>query len=132
MQILKNSITSLARRGYITLQVPTRDLWLTENPPEPEIEEIPDDWIILLRANNSIAIGKESGFCYLTKKGWEHNKDEIMEAFLSAQHPRGTWEDFENHAETHFDDVKAVSKNRLKFLETKAQQMKDKLSEMAS
>ncbi len=131
MKIFKNAITTLASEGRITLQIPQYQIWFDNNPHHNEIIEIPDDWVMLLKSNNVPAVGKEGGFWYLTKKGWEDNKDEIQKAFSSSNRQRGTWDDFELYVEKHFKDVENASKKRLAYLEKKAKQVRDQLNEMA-
>ena len=123
MKILKGAITSLASEGRITLQIPQYNIGAPGSPPS-ETEEVPDDWIVLLRSNNSPAVGKEYGFYFLTKAGWEANKDKIEDAFLASKWQRGTWTDFEVYVINHFQKVKEASRKRLAYLEMKVEQVK--------
>jgi len=129
MKIFKNAITSLSGEGRLTLQIPQYQIWFDTNPHQSETVEVPDDWIVLLRSNKSPAVGKESGFYFLTKKGWKDNKDKIKKAFLASKYQRGTWTDFELHAEEHFKTVEKASKKRLAYLEMKVNQVRDNLNE---
>ena len=132
MKILKRTITTLASEGRISLQVPQYNI-ITEgnraiaydanHSKDEDVIDIPDEWIIYLR-NGSPAVGKESGHTFLTKMGWQANKDEIKKAFESSEYPRGTWEDFENHVVEHFSEVEKQTKRRIKLLESKIEQLR--------
>lgn len=123
MEIIKGSITSLSSRGYITLQIPH----YTIGSPgmKVETEEIPDNWVVFLHSNKTPALGKEQGFTYLTRVGWEANKDKIKEAYENVKCPRGPWIKFEEHAEQHFDHVKHATKRKIALLEKKLDQLKE-------
>ena len=125
MKLHKDAITRLASEGRITLQIPQHIIWFDKEPKQIETEEVPDSWVVSLRSNRSPAVGKESGFYFLTKKGWEANKNRIKEAFLRAEFQRGTWVEFELHAEEHFKKVEKASIKRLAYLEKKVQQVKE-------
>ena len=38
---------------------------------------------------------------------------------MSSKYRRGTWEQFENHAEDHFKEVEEKTKKHIKFLQKK-------------
>ena len=123
MEIIKGSITSLSSRGYITLQIPH---YTIGNPEmKVETEEFPDNWFIFLHSNKTPAVGKELGFTYLTRVGWEANKDKIKEAYENAEYPRGPWAKFEAHAEEHFKKVEKATTGKIRLLEKKLKQLKD-------
>ncbi len=127
MKILKGAITSLAEEGRITLQIPQYDIWIgkdLEEVGQSETEEVPDNWIVLLRSNRSPALGKERGYYFLTEAGWEANKDKIEDAFSKSKFKRGNWFDFEAYAINHFKKVKEASMKRLAYLEMKIEQVK--------
>lgn len=122
MKIIKGALTSLASRGYITLQVPQVVL-NSSKKFEVETEEIPDNWIVVLRRGCPVA-GQEQGHSFLTKIGWEVNKDKIKEAYMNAEFQRGSWEKFELYVEDHFKEVKEKTKRRIRLLEKKVKQLK--------
>ncbi|MHA1814490.1 MAG: hypothetical protein ACTSX1_00645 [Candidatus Heimdallarchaeaceae archaeon] len=132
MKILKRTITTLASQGRISLQVPQYNI-ITEgnraiaydanHSKDEDVIDIPDEWIIYLRYG-SPAVGRESGHAFLTKMGWQDNKDEIKKAFESSKHPRGTWQDFENHVVKHFSEVEKQTKRRIKLLKSKLDQLR--------
>lgn len=128
MRIFKGAITSLASEGMITLQIPQYVIDAPGSPPS-ETEEVPDEWIVKLRSNNTPATGKERGYYFLTRRGWEANRHKIEEAFSKAKFKRGTWFDFQVHVEQHFMEVKKASRKRLAYLERKANQIKNQLKE---
>lgn len=122
MKIIKDSITSLARRGYITLQIPQISIELGGGVTP--VEEVPDEWIAMIHSSGSVAVGKETGFSYLTRIGWEKNKSKIKEAYEGAEHQRGPWEKFERYAEKHFKAVEEANKRRIRFLQKKVEQLR--------
>ena len=123
MRIFKDAITTLAAEGRRTLQVP--DLVIAIPPvrlEEVEYEEVPDEWFTRLKRDVPCA-GKENGFLYLSRKGYEANKERLKEAFLKAQYKRGTWEQFEKDAEDHFAKVETARQRKLKLLRAKADEL---------
>lgn len=130
MKILKGSIPQLASEGYLTLQIPAFDIWIGESPVASSYEDVPDEWVTILRSNNQFCIGKETGFLFLTRKGWEANKEAIKEAFEKSKMKRGTWQEFEKHAEDHFADVLSSNTKRLKYLESRVAELKEKMVEI--
>lgn len=123
MKILKEAITSLSSKGYITLQIPT----LSIGNPERivETEEVPDNWFTFLKATKCPAVGKEYGFTYLTRIGWEANKHKIKKAYENAEYDRGPWTKFEEHAEQHFKHVERATNRQISLLERKLKQLKE-------
>ena len=132
MNISRDSITHLASKGHLTLQVPTFVVYTDDVVPDGEdgmattgeLMEVPDDWFIYLSSNRPV-IGRESGFLHLTRAGYEAFKDDIKVAFEAwiVANPEGrgpgttTWADFEKHAKQHFAGVKkttAVYKRNLR------------------
>jgi len=141
VKILKGAITSLASEGRITLQIPIFDIVIQEdNRPiaygadqlnDERVEEIPDEWIMQLRSGQSRpVIGKEQGYSFLTKEGWEANRQKIREAFLNAKHQRGTWADFEDHVDEHFKQVKAATLKKIKYEQSRLNQLKEVLKKL--
>lgn len=125
MQILKGAITQLASRGHLTLQVP--ECAICKPGTNVEMEEAPDEWFCVLKHNCVPASGKESGFLYLTRAGYEANKDALRTAFESAIEEDWdkdwNWPAFEKMAEAHFQKVeKAITKQK-KLLEQKLNQL---------
>jgi hypothetical protein len=121
MEIFKGSITHLVGRGYHTLQV--SDLAIVFDGVKMETEEIPDDWIIKLHSGSHRLATKNDGyFLYLSKKGFEANKDKLKVALESAQHKRGTWEEFLEYVKNHF---KAVDQANKKYKQSLLQKIKE-------
>lgn len=117
MKIFKDSITISAGKGRVTLQVPSVMLeWPEDEKREYEYEEVPDEWMCVLKDDRPVA-GKESGFLYLTRTGYEANKLKLKEAFERAVadgYDRGAghnkWLDFERYVEKHFNRVEKKTK----------------------
>lgn len=113
MRIFKSSITAMARQGRASLQVPD----VAIGKPIPETEEYPDDWFIVLKDNRP-AIGRESGFLHLTRKGFEANKHQLQQALVG--NPRGTtWEVFESIIMRDFAQVEKNSQKYINDLQKK-------------
>lgn len=106
MKIIKGAIAALAEEGYLTLQVP--DLAVGEC----DFEELPDEWFCRWNYGKGPAIGRESGMLYLTRAGYEANKQELKAAF-SGDHRGYTWKDFESHVELHFAETQRHIDRRL-------------------
>lgn len=126
MQIIKGSITSLASEGRITLQVPTMAIGIG-TAPSVSFETVPDDWFVYLR-NDVPATGKQEGFLFLSKRGFDANKTDIQRAFLSSTRARGTWADFEKHAEEHFKKVETKTKKRIEKLKKELVELEKAIS----
>jgi len=125
MLMKKGVITSLASQGYLSLQVPQYDIIIKEERAFAQslidaegAEEHPDDWFVWLK-NHRPVVGRESGFLFLTKKGWKANKEKIKEAFQASKMKRGTWQEFEQHAEYHLTEVEEKTKKYINFLKKK-------------
>ena len=118
MQIIKGTITQLASKGYLTLQIP--DVSLGAVPRcGPEWEEAPDEWFVSLKASgHPVTSNRETGYRYLSRKGWEANKDALKRAFVG--NPRAnTWEDMEAHVAEHFAKVERKTQEYLRQLREK-------------
>ncbi len=130
MKIINNAITRHASGGRITLQVPEIITSFGKTPADP-LFDFPDNWFTRLKSSNRPIIGKrEYGYLFLSESGWKINKKDIKEAFENASFKRGTWEDFEQHAEQHFQAVKIALDKRIDYLEKKikeAQKIKKSL-----
>jgi len=125
MKIIKDARTSLAHNGYITLQVP--DVEIALDGVASTIEELPDDWFFYLNLKRSQpvpCIGKENGFLYYTRKGWEANKTLLKEAFESSPTPRGTWTEFIVYAEEFFDKIEEGRQKQIAYYQEKIDQLK--------
>lgn len=91
MKIIHNGITKLASLCRISIQV------IDKYSMDDQTIDIPDDWIY-----------QEDNKYYLTKKGWEMNKESIKNAYEKTlkYHPYttedNTWSVFESYAENHF------------------------------
>jgi uncharacterized C2H2 Zn-finger protein len=122
MKILKDAIISNSRDGRITLQIPQNNISFKR--VEYETEEVPDEWVVMLRKYKYPAVGTEDGYLFLTRTGWNINKDKIEEAFRTARFKRGTWQRFVQHAEEHFKLVEKSTLKRIKFLERKVEKIR--------
>ena len=134
MLLCENAITSLASEGYISLQIPHLDIVINDNKalavPSSESRnavELPDEWFVWLKVSKQPAVGKEQGYLYLTKIGWEANKEKIKSAFLKLPERErvGSWEDFERYAEKHFMEVQKAIKTKITRLQNKIKQLKE-------
>jgi len=124
MKLRKNTITTLAREGRISLQVPQFILCFGKEPEESLID-FPNEWFVIAKSSRVPAVGKkEGGFMFLSEVGWKANKKAIKRAFEKSKHKRGTWEDFEIHAEKHFQDVKDALDKRINYLQRKLEEAK--------
>ena len=131
MKILKGAVTSLASQGYITLQIPVYDVWIDQDPQQSETEDIPDNWVIHLKGGqNRPVIGKEKGFLFLSKIGWEANWKKIRQAYLDSGSPRGTWADFEEHVELHFEGVIKATQKKIIYEEKRVKKLKEVLKKL--
>ena len=114
---MKIPINSLFNNiAHFTIQIPQISYNCTIDPAggpptftEPTMVDIPDDWVILLRGNRP-CVGKETGFLYFTRKGYNANLDEIKKIWESTGQE---WAKFEEMVESHF---KAVEKAANKFV----------------
>ena len=112
MQIFKDSITSLAREGRLTLQVPNMIISFGPAAPGPQYINAPDEWFCFLK-NDTPCVGKQQGYLYLTEKGFNDNYDDLKKAFEDAiargyDRTNGVgWPAFVQHAADHFAEVKS-------------------------
>ena len=126
MRIFKDSITRLASLGYVTLQVPDTAF----GSPSIEMEDVPDEWLCVLTGAGRHRVGKELGFLYLTKAGWDANKEKIKEKFLKAietgldRTESLGWVAFERHVVEHFESLEKRNKKFKTQLEEKLEEMK--------
>lgn len=119
MRISKSAIYCLASEGRITLQIPT--LYIGKLPND--VVDLPDNWFCQMRYPRRPCVGREQGFLYLTKKGWDANKKDIKKAFMASQYKRGTWQDFEDYVKQHFVDCRKNIKTQIAYHQTKITQL---------
>ena len=65
--------------------------------------EYPDEWFVWLKSTTSglrPVVGRESGFLFLSRVGYEANREALKQAF--SENRGCSWEDFERHVEKHF------------------------------
>lgn len=128
MNIPISNILMQASEGRLTLQVPTLNLDVYGSDMQEvtllNAVNLPDEWFCYLKYDATPCIGKQSGFLYLTRKGYMANYDDLKLAFQSSiangcsDRTNGVgWPAFEQHAKEHFVRVSA----RLKFLISKKQ-----------
>jgi hypothetical protein len=106
MQVFKDWAACLRDEGRLTLQVPV--FWLGATP---SLVDVPDDWFYYLKCDGAhmrLAVGRESGFLYISPAGYEANKDAIIGAWLKTCKQRGHKADpaiFEAHARASFKSI---------------------------
>jgi hypothetical protein len=115
VRIFEDTIGSLVRQGYRTLQVPV--MALTFAPAdEPLTEEHPDEYFIhtnpLGDYRSRLAVGREQGFLFLSRRGFEHFRETLRECFEEGRgrmqergHDIETFEQFEQWADEWFHDL---------------------------
>jgi hypothetical protein len=131
--IHKGAIDNLFSSNYQTLIVSGGACSLDKfpQPIDPkEYEIIPSEWVIQLK-NNRPCVGREEGFTYLTRKGWEANKARYETKFTSNPIRDKTWEDVLEHVEEHFKRVDRSLLGFIKNLESKLSQAKAIQQEMS-
>lgn len=121
MKILEGAIVDSAKKGYLSLQVPD----IAIGYPQPPMVDAPDEWFVVLTGERPV-IGRETGFLYLSRKGYEANKKLLRDAIDG--NPRGiTWEQFESAAEAHFAKVKTKTQKYVDQLQSKLETIKEKM-----
>jgi len=125
MKLPRDSITQLTREGHCTLQVPDSVYLLPgDDGSKLDLVDYPDDWFTMIKSGDEPAIGREEGFTYLSRKGYEANKAELKAAIESAVDKRQvTWEKFEKYAEKHFAGVEKAVAKKLKNLRSKVAEL---------
>ena len=114
MKVVKGSITSLARRGYMTVQIPDV-VFEISGQPKVEFEEHPDDFFTVLNGHEPRRLDR-SGYLHLSEKGWKHFKEDIRAAFQDAilsGRTASTWDDFEKDTKEHFRMVRKALKKKI-------------------
>lgn len=117
MKLSYETLTSGAKCGYLSIHIPS--LCVGGNPPNHIEVDMPDEWFMFVNAGPVPVVGKQEGFLYLTRKGYEDNKDRLRTAFELAiasgfdrTDGRG-WVAFEEYVENHFTKLaKAIEKKR--------------------
>lgn len=111
MRLSKDAILSSAKQGYLSLQVP--DIYIGF---DTDLADFPDDWFCYLKEafSGRPAIGKEEGFLYLSRKGYEVNREAMKESFsLERGHD---WVAFEAYVAEHFAKIERFVEKRKKTL----------------
>ena len=125
MKIYEGFIGALRNEGRQTLQVP--DIVISFDGSKEKIIEVPDNWFIRVYGEFP-AVGREEGFLYLSKIGFEATKKELKKEYFSGFARRSgrkpieqDWKDFEDYAENFFAELKKnlsfkifKSKNKLR------------------
>ncbi len=125
MRIMRDTITHLARSGYMTVQIPQIGINLPSGNPDPvtgwseedlqrvrnaqpDYEEIPDEWILHVHSSSRrLAVTdreRRHAFWFLSRAGFEANREAIRQVFESSQYRRGTWEQFLEEIERRWRD----------------------------
>lgn len=134
MRLFAGTITQLASEGRLTLQVPELAIVVSGSSlPIPGIEEYPDDWFCHLR-DYVLCTGRERGFLYLTRKGYEANENALRIAFedaiangLDRTNGEG-WPAFERHAQEHFTRVESRTTREILKHQRKISQLEEQLA----
>lgn len=131
MKILKDSIFTLPSEGRMTVQIPMFSIGGV-----PEIEDLPDEWFIFVK-DYSPCIGKETGFLYLSRKGYVANKDKIKEVFLEGYSKRiqssnfdkeKIWNQFDNTILEFYEKVDTKFKQKIALYRKKLQELEESYS----
>lgn len=111
MKVYYGAITTMAARGRLSLHIPD----IAVGTPMPEMIDRPDEWFIrcVIRGGNHPyretrpLTSKDSyAMLYLSKKGYEANKDALRMAFNSVYDRGHTWADFEAYAEMFYAELR--------------------------
>jgi len=125
MKIYEGFIGALRNEGRQTLQVP--DIVISFAGSKEKVVEVPDNWFIRVYGEFP-SVGREEGFLYLSKIGFENNKNKLKKEYFSGFSRRNgrkpveqDWKDFEDYAENFFVELKKnldfkifKSKNKLR------------------
>jgi hypothetical protein len=112
MKVSKGTLTCLAAEGRATLQIPQLVIEIHTGKPvaredlgenEPDAIECEADWFMYLKSSGVPVIGRQQGFLYFSRKGYEACKEMLREAFSNKR--GSSWADFELAAEEHFQNV---------------------------
>ena len=117
MQLPKDAVTTLASQGYMTLQVPQMSISFS-GAPAP-VESVDDEHIIEVKGygyshKQRIVAGREYGFSYLSRKGFNHYFNDLKAVFRPS---RGTWQDFVDNAHKTLDEIEAETRKEIAKLQ---------------
>jgi hypothetical protein len=123
MKMSIDIMTSLMARGYLTLQIPELDIDTFKGVSlsvdnDKHTVEMPDDWFMRLRGSLPCA-GRQQGFLFLSRKGYNANKSHLKSAFEKAlnkglDRTKGKgWVAFEEHVDNHFSTMSKAIKKKL-------------------
>jgi len=150
MLVNKSALTQLASEGRYTLQVPQYCIHVNPDgqavcdvSQHPDAIEIPDDYIMTCKRQGSkmrLCTGRESGFWFLSPKGYEALKNDLREAYEARVQQwneegiahTGSWEQFEAVAKTFFKEVKEATLKHRDNLRKKADQAQAGVDAMAA
>jgi hypothetical protein len=119
VKIYEGSITAIASRGHIGVQVP--DIHIGGSNTELPVLDLPDAWFVRLNG----PLPSERGCLFLTRAGWAANKAAIRlvyEALPIERRTRGhgdgtltpgTWVAFEAHVEQFYASIDAAVAKRM-------------------
>ena len=127
-QIPLGFILNYAGARKSTLQVPTLSLC---SPPETDLIDIDPEWFMEVRGKRNV-FGREQGYLYLSRKGLEHFKPQLKEAFENKinVHPCNlewvehlTWENWLEKAEQELQEIEKNTKKYADKMMTKARKI---------
>lgn len=118
MRILKLALFQNVLR-YCSLQVP--DI-IVGDPPDDEknVVDLPDDYFERLTCEGGLP--SPQGFLFISRKGYEALKGEILEELKSTTN---TWETFETKVEKHFASRRNKIQKEILKLEKKLRILKE-------
>jgi hypothetical protein len=80
--------------------------------------DFPDEWFIKIKGCYTTAVGKESYYPYLSKKGFEEHKDK-----LKAAYPAEKWAVFEADCNDFWDKVEKAKIKRIKTIRAQLKEL---------
>lgn len=121
MRLMRGCFLTLAEEGRLTLQ--TTQYYIGAD--SDDYVDYPDEYFMELKIIGSkqgvtryrAACGREEGFLYLTRTGFEHFKADMKQAFNKRVDRGNEWADFENYAYGLFPRVRVETEIHLKRME---------------
>jgi|WetSurSiteA1Bulk_404760.scaffolds.fasta_scaffold00038_69 hypothetical protein len=82
------NLLTLVKEGRLTLQIPQFYLGFRPLPTTTWID-FPDNWFCFVKNSNRLSLGKEGGFLYWSRIGYEANKEKIISAYINGVKSKG-------------------------------------------